>query len=61
MADKLPEMHGMPCAFHMDMALANLEGYPVPLTSQIPLVGGRMVRANNRSGVVYGVVYEEAP
>jgi hypothetical protein len=56
-ADKFPEMHGTPCAFHVTLALGNLEGYGVPMTGRIPLFGGRMVRAGNRTGVVY----EESP
>ena len=57
-AEKFPEMHGTPCALHISLALGNLEGHPVPLTGQIPLVGGRMVRAGNRTGVVYEASHE---
>lgn len=56
-ADKFPEMHGTPCAFHVTLAIGNLEGHSVSMTGRIPLFGGRMVKAGNRTGVVY----EESP
>jgi hypothetical protein len=52
-AEKFPEMHGTPCIFHLELALANLEGYPVPMNGRIPVAGGRPVKAGGRSGVVY--------
>ena len=43
-ADKFPEMHGMPCAHHTELCTANLLGGGVPMTGQIPLVGAQFVR-----------------
>src|SRR5436190_8195558 len=53
-ADKFPDMHGAPCAFHVNLALANLAGYPVPMNGRIPMAGGRPVKGGGRTGVVYG-------
>ena len=45
-ADKFPEMHGMPCAYHRHLCFGELLGYPIPMTGQIPLAGGRRVEKN---------------
>ena len=52
-ADKFPEMHGTPTAYHQDLAIANLMGDTVPMTGQIPLSGGRIVKSGNRRGAVF--------
>lgn len=52
-SDKFPEMHGTPCMFHVNLALGNLAGHDVPMTWQIPIAGGRVVRGGGRTGVVY--------
>lgn len=52
-AEKFPDMHGTPCAFHVYLALANLAGHPVPMTGQIPMAGGRAVKGGGRTGVVF--------
>jgi len=52
-ADKFPEIHGTPCAFHVNLALENLEGYPVPMTGQIPMAGGRRVKSKDQKAVVW--------
>ncbi len=52
-AEKFPDMNGMPCDFHVKLALANLEGYPVSMTGKIPVSGGRPVKGGGRTGVVY--------
>jgi hypothetical protein len=56
-ASKFPEMHGMPNAFHLDLCLSNLMGYPVPLTGQIVIRQGRPVKMEGKSGIVV----EETP
>ena len=56
-ADKFPDMHGTPCAFHVGLALANLGGNPVPMEGRIVMSGGRVVKEGDRTGVVF----EETP
>lgn len=52
-ADKTPTMHGMPCTYHGTMCLGELMGHPVPMTGQIPVFGGRHVKADGKRGVVF--------
>jgi hypothetical protein len=52
-ADKFPEMGGAPCAFHVDMCLANLEGHKIPMSWQIPLAGGKKVELEGKGGLVF--------
>lgn len=52
-ADKTPEIHGSPCVHHSELCKANLFGYDVPLTGQIPLAGGRPVQTGDHRGVVF--------
>lgn len=52
-ADKFPEMHGMPCAHHTELCTANLLGRQVPMTGQIPLAGGQLVKTGGKSGAVF--------
>lgn len=52
-ASKFPEMHGSPNAHHATLSLANLMGYPVPMDGRIPLAGGRPVKTDDRTGVVF--------
>jgi hypothetical protein len=52
-ADKTPSMHGGPCTNYLSMAIGNLLGHPVPMTGQIPLSGGRLVRDGDERGVVF--------
>ncbi len=52
-ADKFPEMHGTPNAFHVDMCIANLMGHPVPMTGQIPIAGGHFVKVDGKTGTVF--------
>ena len=52
-ADKFPEMSGTPTAYHQGLAIANLMGDQVPMTGQIPLSGGRIVKSGDRKGVVF--------
>ena len=59
-ADKTPNMRGMPCTFHGTMCLGELLGHPVPLTGQIPVSGGRRVAADGKRGVVFDQTPEAA-
>lgn len=52
-ADKFPEMHGSPNAHHVNLCIENLLGNKVPMTGQIPLSGGRLVKSGGKTGVVY--------
>ena len=52
-ADKFPEMHGTPNAFHLDMCIANLMRNPVPMTGQIPIAGGHFVKVDGKTGTVF--------
>jgi len=56
-AQKTPEMNGTPCAHYMEMCGPNLMGQNVPMTGQIPIIGGKAVRVDERRGVVF----EERP
>jgi len=56
-AQKFPEMHGSPNVYHASLCIADLMGHPVPMTGQILLAGGRLVKVGCRTGVVY----EELP
>jgi hypothetical protein len=56
-ADKIPDMNGAPCAYHADLATANLFGANIPLDGRIPRAGGRRVKDNGK----VGVVFPEAP
>ena len=52
-ADRFPEMHGTPNAFHIDLCVGNLMGNPVPMTGQIPLRHGNFVKVDGKTGVVF--------
>ena len=52
-ADKFPEMHGTPCAYHANLFLGSLMGHAVPMIAQIPMAGGRQVRSEGTTAVVY--------
>jgi hypothetical protein len=52
-ADKFPDMHGMPCSHHTDLCISNLLGYRVPMTGQIPMIGGRLVKHGGKTGAVF--------
>ena len=52
-ADKFPDMHGMPCSHHTDLCISNLLGRSVPMTGQIPLSQGRLVKHAGKSGAVF--------
>ena len=48
-ADKFPEMHGGPNVLHVTACTEELFGYPIPLTGQIPIGGGRPVRISHKA------------
>jgi hypothetical protein len=52
-ADKFPEMHGMPCSYHTELCTANLLGQEVPMTGQVPLSGAQFVKTDGKSGAVF--------
>lgn len=51
-ADKTPYMRGGPSVYHGTLCLAELQGYKVPMTGQIPIAGGRSVNSGGKRGVV---------
>lgn len=57
-ADKFPEMSGSPCAFHVDLSIANLLGYEIKMVGRIPMYGGRSVEDEGESGIVFGLTPE---
>lgn len=57
-ADKTPVQAGGPCMHHRHLCIANLMGHPVPMNGQIPIAGGRIVKA---PGGKRGVVYDNSP
>lgn len=56
-AEKTPEMNGTPCAHYMEMCGPNLMGQKVPMTGQIPIIGGKAVKVDDRRAVMF----EERP
>src|ERR1700730_14961468 len=56
-AQKFPEINGTPCAHHLDFCGPNLMGQAIPMTGQIPMLGGKAVKVDDRRGVIF----EERP
>ncbi len=52
-AAKFPDMHGMPCSHHTDLCISNLLGNRVPMTGQIPLSRGRLVKQGGKPAEVF--------
>lgn len=52
-ADKFPQMHGMPSEYHIELCAGDLAGNSTPMTGQIPLSGGRVVKVGGRAAAVY--------
>lgn len=53
-ADKTPTLSGGPCVHHRELCIADLMGHRIPMSGQIPLAGGRRVKAaDGRRGVVF--------
>jgi hypothetical protein len=57
-AEKTPVLSGAPCVHHSQLCIANLLGYQAPHFGQVPLAGGRPVRAADGKP---GVVFEQSP
>jgi hypothetical protein len=52
-ADKFPEMNGVPSVYHIGLCINNLLGTNIPMTGQIFLAHGRVVKSDGKSGVVF--------
>ena len=52
-ASKFPEMHATPNVQHVTACIQELRGYRVPMTGQMLVAGGRPVKANGQSGIVF--------
>lgn len=52
-AEKFPDMHGTPNAYHGALCVANLMGKRIPMTGQIVVPHGYPVKVGDRRGVVY--------
>ena len=53
-ASKTPALSGGPCAYHRELCISNLLGHQIPMTGQIPVAGGRRVKADDgRKGVIF--------
>lgn len=52
-AEKTPEVSSYVCAYHGQLCLGDLLGYPVPLTGQIPMPGGQTVQMNGQTGLFF--------
>lgn len=52
-ADKVPEMSGWPCAYHLDLATHVLFGADVPMDGRIPTAGGRPVKVDGKVGFAH--------
>ena len=51
-ANKFPEMHGTPSAYHAEMCIGNLMGQPIPMEGRIVVPEARVVRHGDRTGVL---------
>lgn len=52
-ADKTPEMHGGPNAYHIELCIANLLGQSIPMEGSIIVSHGYSVKAHGRAGIIY--------
>jgi hypothetical protein len=52
-AEKFPDMHGIPCAHHTDLCINDLLGYSVPMTGQIPVSRGHLAKYAGKTGAVF--------
>jgi len=52
-AEKFPDMNGMPCAHHTYLCISNLLGYNVPMTGQIPVSRGYSVKYAGKTGAIF--------
>ncbi len=52
-ADKFPQVSGMPCTYHVAACVANLKGVSIPMTGQILVSGGHPVKFEGKKAVVF--------
>lgn len=52
-AEKFPDMHGTPNAYHVALCLDDLLGHRVPMTGQILVAGGRRVKVDGKTSAVF--------
>ena len=57
-ADKVPEMSGGPCAYHIELGASSLLGANIPMDGRIPTPRGRSVRLDGKAGFVHDVSSE---
>ena len=53
-ADKVPELSSYPNLHHTNLGIANLMGQPITMEGRVIVAGGRPVKVDGKSGVVYG-------
>ena len=58
LAAKFPEMHGAPNAYHRNICTGELLGERVPITGQLVMAHGAVVRADGQTGVNFGASAE---
>ena len=52
-ADKFPELSGMPCEHHGKLVLGDMLGNAPPMNGQVPIAGGREVEVEGERGFVF--------
>lgn len=52
-ADKAPEMSGVPNVHHESIAIQNLMGHPVAMDGRVLIAGGRPVKVDGKRGFVH--------
>lgn len=52
-ADKFPEMNGLPCVYHWTLCTVELSGYTVSMTGQVPMASGRLVKSEGGRTAVF--------
>jgi len=52
-ADKTPEMSGYPNVYHSTLAVQNLLGQEIVMDGRVMIAGGRPVKVDGKSGVVF--------
>ncbi len=52
-ASKAPEMSSAPVVHRIQLAIQNLLGGRVPMTGQIPMAGGKVIKVEGKTGVIH--------
>jgi hypothetical protein len=52
-ASKTPELHSSPNFYHGELCISNLMGFDLPMDGRIVKAGGRPVKADGQTGIVY--------